>query len=91
MATLIEATHEGRATSLPPLPIFSRHSTLVTASQRRPPASRPAPEAGDEYESILGRPQWSDSTVLTVIALTSVGAVTLWVGIGVAMWCLLVA
>lgn len=91
MATLIEAAHEVRATSLPPLPIFWRRSTLVTASQRHPPALRPAPEAGDEYESVLGRPQWSDRTVLTVIALTSVGAVTLWTGIGVVIWRLLVA
>jgi len=90
MATLIDAAHEARATSLPPLPISWRRSTLVTASQRRPPALRPAPEAGDEYESVLGRPQWSDRTVLTVIALASVGGVTLWTGIGVVVWRLLV-
>lgn len=91
MATLVEATHEARATSPLPLPIFLRRRAVVAPSQRRPPSLHSVPETRDEYASIHGKPQWTDRTVLTVIALTSVGAAALWTGIGVVLWRLLVA
>lgn len=91
MATLIEAADEARATSLPPLPISLRNSAVVATSQRRAPSLRSAPETRDEYASLPGRPQWTDRTVLTVIALASLGAVALWTGIGVVLWRLLIA
>lgn len=91
MATLIEASNDARATSLPPLPFFLRRNAVGAASQRRPPSLRSAPEERDEYASTLAKPQWTDRAVLTVIALASVGAVTLWAGIGVVLWRLLIA
>jgi hypothetical protein len=90
MATLVEAAHEARATSLLPLPTSFRRRVVAAPSQRAP-ASHSAPVARDGYAGIYDEPQWTDRTVLTVIALASVGAATLWTGIGVILWRLLIA
>lgn len=91
MTTVVEATRAARATPLLPLPVLFRRQAVFAPAQRRAPTSPSGPVARDEYASIHGKPQWTDRTVLTVIALASVGAVTLWTGIGVIVWRLLIA
>jgi hypothetical protein len=91
MATLVEAGHGAHATSLLPLSFFRRGRTVVSGPQRRLASLGSAPEARAESPSLHGEAQWTDRTVLTVIALTSVFAAILWTGIGVVLWRLLIA
>jgi hypothetical protein len=91
MATLVEAAHGAHGTSLLPLSFFRRGRAVGAGSQRRPASLSSAPKPHAECAGIHGEAQWTDRTVLTVIALTSVFAAILWTGIGVVLWRLLIA
>jgi hypothetical protein len=92
MTTLVEAAYKARGSFHPPSGVVSGRREAIARWQSRPHLLRSPPENNAFQDAWFGdRPDWSDGTVLTVIALMSVFSAIMWTGIGVILWLMLAA